>query len=348
MTVASLMAVAAAGPTKTAATAAAATTNAPLKLLHRFALPTDLKGHFDHFGVDAEGRRLFGTAVEDKKVVVFDFGRGKLIKEIAGVHEPRGVIYRRDLARLYVSDGGGALRVFDSNTFAPIKSFDISADADPVAYDPGTQRLFVVNGGEKAHHEYSSVTAFDTAALTRVGEVRLTGIEIEGMTVESAGPRVFANNRDKNEIDIFDRRDFHSIGLWPLREVKRNTVSALDETNHRLFVAGHEGQLEIVNSDTGAELQTLPIGMGADDIAFDPKSRRIYVSAGGGQGSVDVFEQNDADHYSNLGRITTEPGAAVSRLLPEQGEYIVMAPRHAGKPAQVLVFAVAPNHGADQ
>jgi len=48
-----------------------------------------------------------------------DFGRGKLIKEIAGVQEPRAVLYRSDLSKLYVSDGGGALRIFDSNTFAP-------------------------------------------------------------------------------------------------------------------------------------------------------------------------------------------------------------------------------------
>jgi hypothetical protein len=46
-----------------------------------------------------QGKRLFGTAVEDRKVVVFDFGRGKLVKEIAGVHEPRAVLYRSDLSK---------------------------------------------------------------------------------------------------------------------------------------------------------------------------------------------------------------------------------------------------------
>jgi hypothetical protein len=39
---------------------------------------------------------------------------------------------------LYVSDGGGALRIFDSNTFAPLKSFSVSVDADPIVYDPVT------------------------------------------------------------------------------------------------------------------------------------------------------------------------------------------------------------------
>jgi DNA-binding beta-propeller fold protein YncE len=325
-----------------AAAPASAAPDAPLKLAHSYALPADIKGHFDHFGVDAQGKRLFGTAVEDRKVVVFDFGRGKLVKEIAGVHEPRAVLYRSDLSKLYVSDGGGAMRVFDSNTFAPLKRFSISVDADPIVYDPATHRLFVVNGGEKAHHEYTSVTVFDTTALTQVGEVRLLGIEIEGMTVESAGPRVFANNRDKNQVDIFDRNDFHKIGIWPLSRVKRNTVSALDEAGHRLFVAGHEGQLGIIDSDSGKELQILDVGPGSDDISYDAASRRIYVCGGGGSGSVDVFEQTDADRYRSLGRITTQPGAATGRLVAETGEYLVMAPAHAGKPAQVLVYAVVP------
>ncbi|MDB6101021.1 MAG: Pyrrolo-quinoline quinone beta-propeller repeat-containing protein [Gammaproteobacteria bacterium] len=338
MTVCGLLASAAVA----AGTPATAAPDAPLKLAHSYPLPGDIKGHFDHFGVDAEGKRLFGTAVEDRKVVVFDFGRGKLVKEIAGVQEPRAVLYRGDVSKLYVSDGGGALRIFDSNTFAPLKSFSVSVDADPIVYDPVTHRLFVVNGGEKAHHEYTSVTAFDTTALTQVGAVRLLGLEIEGMTVEFAGPRVFANNRDKNQIDIFDRNDFHKIGIWPLSRVKRNTVSALDETGHRLFVAGHEGQLGIIDSDSGKELLILDIGPGADDIAYDAASRRIYVCGGGGSGSVDVFEQTDADHYRSLGRVTTQPGAATGHLVAEAGEYLVMAPARAGKSAQVLVYSVVP------
>jgi DNA-binding beta-propeller fold protein YncE len=131
--------------------------SAPVSLVHRFTLPGTLRGHFDHFTVDPVGKRLFGTAVEDQRVVVFDFEQGRVLKEIQGVHKPRAVLYRPDLTRLYVSDGGGALRVFDSNTFAPLKSFKICVDADPIAYDAATQRLLVVNGGEKAHH-----TAIDT------------------------------------------------------------------------------------------------------------------------------------------------------------------------------------------
>ncbi len=86
--------------------------------------PASIKGHFDHFTVDAEGKRLFGTAVEDKVIVGIDLSRGVMTDAIQGIDEPRGVLYRPDLKRSYVSDGGGALRIFDSTTFKPIETLE--------------------------------------------------------------------------------------------------------------------------------------------------------------------------------------------------------------------------------
>ncbi|HKV82457.1 MAG TPA: hypothetical protein VJP02_30195 [Candidatus Sulfotelmatobacter sp.] len=312
-----------------------------LILIHRYELPASIRGHFDHFAVDAEGKRLFGTAVEDKKVVVFDLGKGVVTNGIAGVEEPRAVLYRPDLSRLYVSDGGGALHIFDSMTYQPIKKLKLLVDADPIVYDQSTKRLFVVNGGEKAKHPYSNITVFDTTAGTQIGDIQLDGIEIEGMAVEKGGARLFANNRDKNQIDIFDREKLTKIGTWPVTRCKKNTVMALDESSRRMFVACHEGQLVVFDLDSGKELHTLPIGQGADDIDFDADSKRVYVASGGGAGSIDVYEEKTADLYQSLGRFTSAPGAATARLVPALNEYVVLAPARENKRAEVLVFQVS-------
>jgi DNA-binding beta-propeller fold protein YncE len=313
-----------------------------LTLVHRYHLPASIKGHFDHFAVDPQAKRLFGTAVEDKKLVIFDLSKGVMAHAIEGIEEPRAVLYRPDLSRLYVSDGGGALRIFDSKTYKPIKTLKLLVDADPIVYDPATQRLFVVNGGEKAKHSYSNITVFDTNAGIQIGEMQLDGIEIEGMAVEKAGPRLFANNRDKNQIDVFDREKLTRITTWPITACKKNTVMALDESTHRMFVACHEGQLVVVDLNSGKELQTLPIGQGADDIDFATETKRIYVASGGGKGSVDVYREVDADHYESLGRFVSAPGAATARLITELSEYVVIAPAQNNQPAQVLIFHVAP------
>lgn len=330
------------GPISAIPAAEKPTSGGVLALVHRYQLPASIKGHFDHFAVDPQAKRLFGTAVEDKKLVVFDLSKGVMTHAIKGIEEPRAVLYRPDISRLYVSDGGGALRIFDSKTYEPIKALKLLVDADPIVYDPATQRLFVVNGGEKAKHPYSNITVFDTNAGIQIGEMQLDGIEIEGMAVEKAGPRLFPNNRDKNQIDVFDREKLTRIATWPIATCKKNTVMALDESTHRMFVACHEGQLVVIDLNTGKELQTVPIGQGADDIDFATETKRIYVASGGGKGSVDVYREVDADHYESLGRFVSAPGAATARLITELSEYVVIAPAQNNQPAQVLVFHVAP------
>jgi DNA-binding beta-propeller fold protein YncE len=273
-----------------------------LTLVHRYQLPTSIKGHFDHFAVDPQTKRLFGTAVEDKKLVIFDLSKGVMTHVIQGIEEPRAVLYRPDISRLFVSNGAGALRIFDSKSYQLVKTLKLLVDADPIVYDPATQRLFSVNGGEKAKRPYSNITVFDTNPAIQIEDIQLDGIEIEGMAVEKGGPRLFANNRDKNQIDVFDREKLTRIATWPVTTCKKKTVMALDESTHRMFVACHEGQLVVIDLATAKELQTLPIGQGADDIDFDKETKRIYVAGGGGKGSVDVYNEVDADHYQSLGR----------------------------------------------
>lgn len=314
--------------------------SAPLVLAHRYDLPASVKGDFDHFEIDPAGKRLFGTAVEAHRLVVFNFGTGKLIKLI-NIEIPRGVVYRADLERIYVTDGSGALRIYDSRTYAPLKTLKIEVDADPIAYDPATGRIFAVNGGEKAGHTYSHITVFDSVTERQIGNIKLAGNEIEGMTVERHGTRLFANVRALNQIDVVNRLTLRPVAVWPITRARLNTVAALDEHTHRMFVACHDGHLLVLDSDGGRELQVLPIGQGSDYIGFDPSSRKIFASGGGGGGWVDVYREEDANHYHFLGQVATEPGAATSHLVSSLGEYIVMTPSSGERPAQVWVYKIA-------
>src|ERR1700676_1105841 len=93
------------------------TSHPPLKLEHTFKLPDNIKGHFDHFTVDVKGHRIFAAAVDYKALLVIDIATGKLIRSIP-MPVPRAVVYREDLDRIYVSEGGdGALRIYDGKTY---------------------------------------------------------------------------------------------------------------------------------------------------------------------------------------------------------------------------------------
>lgn len=313
--------------------------SAPLVLLHKYDLPARVTGHFDHFAVDPAGKRLFGTAVDSHHLVIFNFATGKLIKLIP-MQIPRGVVYRADLKRLYVTDGTGWLRIYDSRTYQRLKSLRMEIDADPIAYDRANGRIFAVNGGEKAGHSYSHVTVFDSAAERRLANIKLAGNDLEDFGIEPHGTKLFVNDEALNRIDVINMRTLKRIATWKLTLGKENYGAAIDERSHRLFVACRQGGLLVLDSRTGRQLQSLPIGGDTDYVAFDPASRRIYTSGGSGDGWVEVYQEEDANHYRLLGRVTTEPGAATSHLVASLGEYIVMTPSAAHRPAQVWVYRI--------
>ena len=86
-----------------------AQSEAPLQLVQTIPLPDLKDGDFDHFTVDLAGHRLFLTAEKNSAVEVFDLNKNELIHTITGLDEPHSMLYRADLKKLFVVDGGAAL-----------------------------------------------------------------------------------------------------------------------------------------------------------------------------------------------------------------------------------------------
>lgn len=312
---------------------------APLKLVDTYKMPEAVKGHFDHFGVDLKGSRLFSAAEGYKAVLVFDLHTGKLIHTMGGLGIPHAILYRADAGRIYVTDGGeGALKVFDGETYSPIKSVKLLVDADSIAYDPATNFLYVVNGGGDAHQTYSTISVVDTNSLRKVADIKVDGDTLEAMALEATNSRMYVNNRAKNQIEVIDRVKRAVIASWPVMLSKMNVAMALDPSSHRLFVGCRSGVIVVMDTETGKELEALPIEKGVDDLVFDPVSKRIYAACGSGSGSVDVYQEEGPDHYRSLGRVPSSPGGRNALLVPQLNRYFVAAPGHESTPAEVMVY----------
>ncbi len=313
----------------------------PLKLVQTFKMPSDVKGHFDHLAVDLKRHRLFATPEDYKAVEVFDLRTGKLIHTISGIGRPHAVLYREDLNRIYVTDGtAGDLKIFDGKTYHLLKTVKLLLDADSIGYDPATKYLYIDNGGGDAHQTYSMISIVDTTEGKKVGDIKVDGETIEAMALETSSPKLYVNNKTKNQVEVVDREKRAVIGSWPITQAKVNVAIALDEANHRLFVACRSGQIVVLDTQTGKELQALPIAQGVDDLVFDPASRRIFAACGAGEGSVDVYEERDPDHYESIGKIPSGPLGRTARLVPELKRYFVAVPQHGSAEAEILVYQV--------
>jgi DNA-binding beta-propeller fold protein YncE len=312
---------------------------APLKLLHTFKLPADVKGNFDHFAIDVKTNRLFATPEDYKAVLVLDLRSGKLIHTIQGIERPHAILYREDLHRLYVTDGkAGELKVFDSNSYALLSTVKLLLDADSIGYDPETKLLYIDNGGGDVHETYSMISVVDTTADKKVADMRVDGDTLEALRLEKASPRMYVNNKAKNQVEVIDRGKREIEASWPVTKSKTNVAMALDEANHRLFIACRGGDIVVFDTTSGKELTALPITTGVDDLTYDASSRRLYASA---DGNVDVYEQTDPEHYKLLGKVPTGPHGRTSLLVPALKRFFVAVPQHGTDSAEILVFEVS-------
>ena len=306
-----------------------------LRLVHTIPLPAAVSGPFDHFGLDLKTHRLFATAEDHHAVLVINIDTGSVIHEIS-VTKPHAVLFREDLNRIYVTDGtDGSLKVFDGATYELRQRIALNKDADSIAHDPTLKLLYVVSGGKDAGQKSSTVSVIDTTAEKKLTDIEVDGDTLEAMVLDSYRPRLYINNPARNEIDVINRWNKKIVGAWPVTLGKRNVAIALDEPHQRLFTACRSGQLVVFDTNTGKELQSVPITGGVDDLTYDATSARIYAA---GDGVVDVIGQLDADHYQPLGQVPTGPLARTAKLVPDLNRYFVAVPQSGSASASVAAL----------
>ncbi|MGH9470881.1 MAG: hypothetical protein ACRD1N_11145 [Terriglobia bacterium] len=308
----------------------------PLEPAGEFKLPADIGGGFDHFGVDVNGRRLFLAAEGYKAVLVLDLDSGKLLHVIHGLERPHAILYRQDLHRLYITDGGaGGVKIFDSRNYRLLQFVKLRVDSDSICYDRASGDLYVDNGGKEAHQIFSFVSIVDTGRDRKAGDIKIDGDTLEAMRLQRSGPLLFVNNPAKNQVEVINRQSRKIMSAWPVTKGRRNVAMAFDEAHHRLFLGCRSGQIVVMNTETGKEVRALPIGQGVDDLSFDPASQRVYASC---HDAVYVYRETSPDQYASLGNVSSGPGGRTSRLVPQLHRFFVAVPRHGSTPAEVLVY----------
>lgn len=311
----------------------------PLRYLQSIPMPDLKAGDFDHFAIDLAGNRLFLTGEANNVVEVFDLKTNKLSHTIKDVDEPHSMLYLPESKQLWVVCGGdGTVKIFNADSYALADTIKLTEGADSSLYDPAKHLFYVVTGGEDAKLDYSLISIVDTTTRKHVGDIKVDSGNIEALALEKNGSKLFANVRDKKSVGVFDRDKKTQLAMWPLGDLTGNTPMAYDDATHRLFVVGRKpANLAVLNADSGKIVATLPTAEMVDDMAFDPQSKRIYVACGD---FTVVYQERDADHYEELGRVTTGFRAKTALLAPQLKRLYVAAPRDKDKPAEVKVYEV--------
>jgi DNA-binding beta-propeller fold protein YncE len=313
--------------------------NEPLRLVQTIAL-ANVKGRIDHMDVDVKGRRLFVAGLENGTLEVVDLKEGKSIRSIPGFKAPQGIAYLPSLNKVFVaSNDDGMVRVFRGDTFELLDSIQLDLGPNRVAYDPHTNLLYVGYGGRVAKKDKGEVGIIDVKTDKHVGDIDV-GLRAAEILMNKSGQTLFVFDNVAAKIQVIDTKKRTMVSAWQVSS-ERPGDGAFDEANHRLLIGTRmPPTMTVMDSETGKEVTSLPTVDGMDGVYYDGIHKRVYVSGGRDMdvGYVFVYQQQDADHYSQIGKIPTRSFAGTSFWCPELNRYYVAAAANDKEEAAILVF----------
>ena len=206
---------------------------------------------------------------------------------------------------------------FDLRTLKVVKRIPVDEDADAVAFDPSSGHVFVIDG------DPSKITVIDPRTDTVVATINVGIGKLEYAAAGDNG-KLYVNGADKKEIVRIDTKTNAVDAHWPVPGCTSPHGAAYDSATHRLFTSCTNRLLVVLDTDSGAQIASVPIGRGSDAVGFDPK-RKLIFSSNGVDGTLSVIEEKDAKTFVSLGEVKTVPTARTMAVDPDTGRIYLAA-----------------------
>ena len=235
---------------------------------------------FDYASFDSRRNVMWIAHMGDGTVEAFDVRTNRVTRTIAisAAASVRGVLAAR--GNVYAAAQGlSAVIVLDGATGERLATVP-AGDADGLAYDPATQRVFVSDeaGGKDV--------VIDARANHRIGEIELGG-EAGNTVYDPVSRHMFAGVQTRDELAEIDPAGLTVLGRYPLSGCSSSHSVVVDGEQHAAYV-GCQHNMQVVRLDLTAGKVTRigGAGIGIDVMALDPAMHRLYVASESGIVSV--------------------------------------------------------------
>ena len=298
-----------------------------LTLKQTIPLP-GVEGRIDHMDVDLRHRILYMCALGNNSLEAVDLANGKVLHSIKGLHEPQGNAYVPQTGEIMVANGGdGSCRFYNAATFKLTASIALGSDADDVRYDSSSQKIYVGYGE-------GGIAVIDAVQHKKIAEAQLPA-HPEGFQLDKKLDRLFVNVPDAGKIFSINLSDLKTSAEWKSPH-GANFPMAIDEEQNILFIGCRTpARLVAINATTGNVVSEAVMVADVDDLYFDSRTNKVYVSGGGG--AIQIFSFSDS-RLRLIANIPTRGGARTSLLVPSLQFFLLAERAGGGKAAQVEVF----------
>jgi len=285
-------------------------------------------GRIDHMAYDAARNRLSVAELGNNSLGVVDVKAGKVIHRISGLKEPQGVGYFKPSDAIYVANGGdGAVRVYRGEDFAPAGGIALGDDADNVRIDEKAGRMFVGYGK-------GALAILDPASRAKASDIALKA-HPESFQLDPDADRIFVNLPETRSVAVVSKSNGQELANWR-QTYAGNYAMALDNERQRVLVVfRNPAKIVALAKDSGAVAAEADTCGDVDDLFFDAKRQRVYVTCG--QGFIDVLDTREGA-FARLTRIPTVPGARTSLFVGDADRLFLAVRAQGGQGAAIWVY----------
>jgi DNA-binding beta-propeller fold protein YncE len=271
---------------------------------------------WDYVVFDAASNRVY--VAHGTELTVVDAKTGDITGRVKGfVGTTHGIALVAGSNRGYTDEGeAGKAASFNLKTLAVEKRIRAAEGADAITFDPVSNHVFIING------DAGTITVIDPTKDVAIATVTVGGKLEYGVPGEQG--KLFVNGADKRELVRIDTATNQIEARWPLPACESPHGLAIDPHSHRLFVSCLNEIINVVDSQTGHIVATVPIGKGSDAVVFDP-TRKLVFSSNGKDGTISVVAENDANTFVPLKNIQTRISARTMGIDQATGRLYLVA-----------------------
>jgi DNA-binding beta-propeller fold protein YncE len=210
----------------------------------------------------------------------------------------------------------GTIIIVDGSADKTIGKLPGGKGPDGAVYDSFSELVFVMN------HNGGDATVVDPAVQQVVATIPVGGV-LEFPVSDGAG-KVYVNVEDKNEIAVIDVATRKTTAHYKLAGCEAPTgLDIVPAAKLLISSCGENGVVKVIRADTGAEVISLPIALGADAVIYDENRKLAFIPCR--SGTLEILSLADLAHIAVVQHVPTQIGARTGALDSTTGRIYMMA-----------------------
>jgi DNA-binding beta-propeller fold protein YncE len=267
-------------------------------------------GWWDYVSFDSTHRRLF--IARGNGVFKLDVDSGLMDNRIVPGSEGRAVVPLPigDLVMTTMAGYSSAI-LFSGEDGKVSKMFSLRQASDSAVWEPVGKQLWAMGG-------HGEISLLDPVKLVQTAFIDVGNDEPLEFSATDGKGRVFVNAAEAAAVIAIDATSHKVIGRWKMTGCEDPSGMAYADVADVLLSVCANKMLKVLDAKTGAELQTVPVGAGADAVIYDATTRRAFVPSAI-DGLLTVLVVNGPQDVQVLEQVSTQIGTRTGAIDPKTG-----------------------------